>query len=99
MGRYRRGSIGMNKSKKRKLAVEDNEPDTICDLDRLLMPPPPPRLQVNKAAKDVAPASPGKKARRKLASLRREAWKLVEDCSKAHANAYVEHECVSKWYT
>ena len=98
MGRYRRGSIGMNKPKKRKRAVEDEDSDTESDRDRLLMPPPPPRLQVKQAAKAVAPASPGKKARRTLASLRREACKLMKECGIAHVNAYVEHECVKKWY-
>ena len=88
----------MNKSKKRKRAVDDNEPDTESDPDRLLMPPPPPRLQVNKAAKAVAPASPGKKARRTLASHRREAWKLMKDCGMAHVNACFEHECMKNWF-
>eukprot|EP00966_Prymnesium_polylepis_P282919 6537133-Prymnesium_polylepis.1 len=50
MGRYRRGSIGMNKAKKRKVPVDEHASDAGVHSDTLLMPPPPPRSPDKKQA-------------------------------------------------
>ena len=95
MGRLRRGSIGMPKAKKRKVALDDGASESKAEADRRAMPPPPPRSPPGKKAKVAVPPSPGKKSRRKLASYVKNAYRLWRECTTNYANALSDHQLFS----
>ena len=95
MGRMRRGSIGMPKAKKQKVALDDGASESKAEADRRAMPPPPPRSPPGKKAKVAAPPSPGKKSRRTLASHVRNAYRLWRECTTNYANALSDHTLFS----